>query len=379
MLQLTNESEKAQPIYNSTSNLKNGIGLPFMLEKKNNDYLTYLKPTGYRVPGYDPVKLMDDLLIRVAGNGGHIEQTFTYVDPWSAHSWLTIAQHHDYQSAQNGVPLESIVESVHDALLETPDWDKESLEVIILGPGDGKQEIRLLQKLKEGIPKLKQLYVCLVEISQELLAHAERNIVNAFKDEEDVFLLSVAGDFLHLPHYHDLFFKAPRNQRKRLIVMLGATFSNLDAELHFVRDSLAGFRTGDMFLADFGLSVYAPAHEKEQIQAKDPYLYGTQRWKKTLEDFILGPFKRHRQDHEYIEFTPILDDTFCPVKGSYCIEMRVTIVCKDSSEKNFRVHRVKRYDGKQLVKAICAEGWSTRNGWVYGSQQERALTLWQKR
>lgn len=378
MLQL---DETSQPSHknNQINELMKTQVLKVAHENEDNDYLKYLKPTGYRVSGYDSMKLMDDLRIRISGNGGKIEQSYTYIDPWSARSWLTIAHQVDYQNVQSVTPLDSVVESIHDALLETIDWDHHSLEVIVLGPGDAKQETRLLQTIKAKIPQIQKLYICLVEISKELLECAEKNITAAFKDESHVHLLSVPGDFLHLPHYNELFFKSPRNKRKRLLVMLGGTFSNLDSELEFVRNSLGGFHPGDMFLADFGLNIYAPANDKEQILSKDPYIQGNPKWKKTLEEFIIGPFRRHRDDYEYIEFTPVLDETFCPVKGSYCIEMKVTVICKDGSEKVFRAHRVKRYDGKLLVKAVCAEGWNTRNGWVYGSQQERALNLWQKR
>jgi len=349
-----------------------------MSDDCSNDYLKYLKPTGYHISGYDPFKLMNELRVRVIGNGGRIEQSLSYMDPWSARSWLSVANHPDYQNAQNGTPFHSVAESVRDTLIETPDWDKQSLEVIILGPGDCKQEIRLIQMIREQLPSIKQFYICLIEISQELLHCAESNLANAFKNESNVFVLSVPGDFTHLPQYHELFFTPYRSQRKRLLVMLGATFANLDSEIEFVRHSLGGFRTGDMLLADFGLTVYGPAHDKEQIQAKDPYLQSNNRWKSTLEEFIVGPFKRLREDYKHIDFSPTLDETFCVVKGSYCIEMKVTVTCKDESKKIFYVHRVKRYDGKQLVKAVCAEGWNTRNGWVYGSYQERALNLWQK-
>ena len=380
MLQ-SNEPNKNLPTYQSTSLLMEKQRIQPMSEKEReeNDYLTYLKPTGYQVPGYDPIKLVDELTQCVRGQGGHLEQTLTYVDPRSAQSWLTIARQQDYQNSQNGVPMESIVESIRDALLETTDWDQKSLEVVVLGPGDAHKEIRLIQGIKEGIPQLKSLYICLLEISQALLDHAERNVINAFKNEENIFLLSVPGDFRRIPRYHELFFKPPRNKRKRLIVMLGYTFSNLDSEIEFIRYSLGGFREGDMFLADYGLSIFAPAHDKEQLLEKDPYLQGTQRWRKTVEEFIVGPFKRHREDCEYIEFTPVLDHTLCIVGGSYCVELKVTAVDRDGSETNFSVHRIKRYHARQLVQAVCAEGWSNRNGWIYGPLQDRALTLWQKR
>lgn len=346
-----------------------------------NEYLSIVKPNVYTAPGYDPNKLLDELLLKVHGTGGHIEQSLNYVDPVSARAWMKIAQHQDYQAhiSQSSLPIASVVESIRDALLDSDNWDKESLEVVLLGPADAKKEIQLVKGILEEIMGLKSLYICLIDISQPLLHIAKERVASAFLEEPNIFLLGVEGDFRHLPLYRDLFYKPPRNKKTRLIVMLGYTFSNLSSEIEFVRDSLGSFRAGDMFLADFGIA-FAPAKDREQILEKDPYLQSeNHRWRKSVEEFIIGPFKRYREGCKYVEFSPMLDNTLCPVDGSYCIELRVTAVGHDESEHSFRTHRIKRYDPKKLVEAVCAEGWEVRNGWVYGPQQDRALSLWRKR
>ncbi len=198
---------------------------------QENEYLSIVKPNVYTAPGYDPNKLLDELLLKVHGPGGHIEQSLNYVDPVSARAWMKIAQHQDYQAhiSQSSLPIASVVESIRDALLDSDNWDKESLEVVLLGPADAKKEIQLVKGILEEIMGLKSLYICLIDISQPLLHIAKERVASAFLEEPNIFLLGVEGDFRHLPLYRDLFYKPPRNKKTRLIVMLGYTFSNLSS------------------------------------------------------------------------------------------------------------------------------------------------------
>lgn len=350
------------------------------MEPQINRYKRIIKPTVYRAPGFDPVGMFEELIAKVQGNGGHIEQTLSYIDSCSAYEWMKIAQQHAYQSygAETSIPYSSIAESVYDSLLDTPEWDGKSLEVILLGAGDAQKEIRLVRALLDGIPKLENLSVCLVDVSQPLLSMAERNVTKAFPKESNVDIYSVEGNFLHFQRYKDLFQDPPGTRLVRFVVLLGFTFGNLDSEIEFIRNSLGGFKKGDMFLTDFGF-VEAPASDLEGIKRKDPYVQPKNPlWKKTVGAFITCPFRKHRVNHEYVEFRPIVDNTLCVIEGSYCIELRVVVVGKDGSEHVFLPHRVKRHDAEKLVHAVCDRGWEARKGWTYDYQQKCGLYLWKR-
>jgi len=49
-------------------------------------------------PGFDPVKMIKDLALQVNGHGGHIEQSYLYMDHMSAAHWCSIAEQKDYDA-----------------------------------------------------------------------------------------------------------------------------------------------------------------------------------------------------------------------------------------------------------------------------------------
>lgn len=371
------KEEKFEYVYERASDL---VKRKYMRPVEENQYLTTIKPRGYRAPGYDPIKLLDQLHGKVTGTGGLIEQTFSYVDPMSARDWMNIVKQQDYQihTSSGSIPLNEAVDAIKLGLAEPP-WDGKTLEVVLLGAADARKEIRLIRGILDTFPELQGLYVCLLDISQPLLAVAEENVANAFKDEENVHILSVEGDFLELPRYHDLFFKPPRNEMRRIFVMLGYTFSNLKSELEFVRYSLGSFNPGDLFITDYGIA-FGPAKDKELLMEKDPYLQpNNHRWRQSFKEFIAGPLQRYRKDVEEIDFNPTLDNGLTVVDGSYCVDMSVTVISKDSSRHIFHMGRVKRYDTNKLVAAVCDQGWDQITGWTYGNSNDRGLYLWRKK
>ena len=50
--------------------------------------------------------MIKDLALQVNGHGGHIEQSYLYMDHMSAAHWCAIAEQKDYDAMQSSMPLE---------------------------------------------------------------------------------------------------------------------------------------------------------------------------------------------------------------------------------------------------------------------------------
>jgi hypothetical protein len=55
-------------------------------------------PNCWLTPEYDALKLHSELTMLLNGRGGHLEQTYLYLDPSSAAAWCSIAEQEDYTS-----------------------------------------------------------------------------------------------------------------------------------------------------------------------------------------------------------------------------------------------------------------------------------------
>ena len=89
-------------------------------------------PNCWLTPEYDALKLHNELTMQLNGRGGHIEQTYLYLDHGSAAAWCAIAEQEVYTTARNLMPLGRVAERISE--LAGP----LGLDVIGLGCGDGK-------------------------------------------------------------------------------------------------------------------------------------------------------------------------------------------------------------------------------------------------
>jgi hypothetical protein len=244
--------------------------------------------------------------------------------------------------------------------------------MIALGPGSARNEVRLVKQLlvQAGHADLR-LY--LLDISQPLLSVAYRHAAEVLADYGGA-VFAIQGNFHHLPRYGQLLYSPKRAHRRRLITMLGHTFSNLENELRFMRNSLVGFAAGDLLLIDCRLA-YASADKPEEILAKDPTLAGRrasdlrQRW----DEFLTGPFKRYGSNKCEVEIAPTLDMSGV-VPGSYGVDLRA-IVHSSEGEREFSVYYGRRYEPVQLIAAVRREGWDLVEQFSYGGDSSPCVLL----
>jgi transcriptional regulator with XRE-family HTH domain len=309
-------------------------------------------PNCWIAPGYDPLKMFIELFEILNGRGGSLEQTYAYLDHKSAVNWYQLSNLGHYAAVfREKMPLAKITERVIGTVGHA------DLDIIGLGSGDGKQEVRLVQHLltqhehlhSRGQPDLR-LY--LLDISQPLLSAAYQHAAETV-GQRGVYVCAIQGNFHHWPQYTQLHYSDERGHRRRMVCMLGNTLGNLDNEARFFQHTLIGFGPQDLLLLDVQLAQGSTDRPSE-IPKQDRLLInglqaGHQEW-------LGGPLHRYCQDARSVKFSLSLDAR-CPIPGSYAIDVLADVTYEDRRQKRFSVFRFKRYDPAKLAAVIEALGW----------------------
>ena len=330
-------------------------------------------PNCWLTPEYDALKLHNDLTLHLKGRGGHLEQTYLYLDPSSAAAWCAIAEQESYTTARNLMPLGRVAERI--AELAGP----VGLDVIGLGCGDGKDEVRLTQRLLD-LHRNRNLRLYLLDISQPLCSGAYRQAAELLADRPTVSVYAIQGNFHNLQRYTPLLHAPERSHRRRVVCMFGNTFANLQNEVMFVRNSLLGFAPGDFLLLNVPATM-APANKPAEIVHKDRRLSGQVPTdeKSPQDQHQLELLRRYIPGIKSIDIKPVLDFDACPIPGSYAADIRATVNMMSGETKQFSVLYAKRYDQELLDCKMCKEGWLPVAHWRYADEYHpRLLLLYQR-
>lgn len=330
-------------------------------------------PNCWLTPEYDALKLHNELTMQLNGRGGHLEQTYLYLDHSSAASWCAIAEQEIYTTARTLMPLGRVAERI--AELAGP----VGLDVIGLGCGDGKDEVRLSQRLLDVNRRL-NLRLYLLDISQPLCSGAYRHAAEVLSDRSSVSVYAIQGNFHNLQRYTPLLHSPERAHRRRVVCMFGNTFANLQNEIMFVRNSLLGFASGDFLLLNVPATM-APADKPEEILRHDRRFAGqiSTDEKAPQDHHQLGLLRRYIPGIKNIDIKSVLDFGACPVPGSYAADIRATVKMVSGETKQFSVLYSKRYDQEQLDCKMCHEGWTPVAQWRYAEEYHpRLLLLYQR-
>lgn len=331
-----------------------GVSASFLAYGEEATHALHIKD--WMAPGFDPLKMVRELATMVNGSGGHIEQSYKYLDAMDADNWYAFTKQPQYASFIEGVPIKLASEAVRKECCG------DALDVIGLGVGTGRHETRLLGDLiSHGHPDLR---LFLLDISQPLLSIATQQASEVLADHPEVPLCAIHGNFHQLPSYAHLF--GSQRNRRRLLCMFGYTFGNLDNEIRFLRNSLTLSEPGDLLFLDVALA-YAPADDPAAVTRKDPALAQTRTgdFQRRQEEFNTGPIRRYAVGLQDIQFSRHLDTRSCVIPGSYAIDMRATAKLKSGESKQFSVAYVKRYDDAKLANLLDQEGWEMTQTWKY--------------
>ena len=331
-------------------------------------------PNCWLAPEFDALKLHREMTMLLNGRGGHIEQTFLYLDHHSAAAWCAFAEQESYARVRSAMQLDQVAERIVDAVGNV------GLDVIGLGSGDGRDEVRLTQCLLERAPN-RNLRLYLLDISQPLCSAAYRHAAEVLGDERSVSVYAIQGNFYNLQRYTSLLHAPARSHRRRVICMFGNTFANLQNEILFVRSSLVGFAPGDLLLLTAPATM-APASEPQKILALDPRLSGRVNSGMGLsrhDEQLVNVLRRHISSVKSVDLNAVLDLDACTVPGSYAADVRATVKTVGGETKQFSVYYSKRYDREQLDCKMCKEGWAPVASWRFAEDQHpRLLLLYQR-
>jgi transcriptional regulator with XRE-family HTH domain len=313
----------------------------------------------YVAPGTDTLAMVRELEALLTGPGGHIEQTYKYLDAADAAHWCALTQQDRYSGFGEAKPLESVAAAIAE------NAGRLGLDILGLGVGTGEHEARLVGHVLAQ--ECKNLRLFLLDISQPLLSIACQRATELLSAHPTLPIIAVHGNFFQLPSYEAIF-QVP-HRRQRLFTMFGNTLGNLDNEIRFLRNSLSGAVRGDLFLLDVGIAR-APADQPEQIIANEPVLARNlpqelQRQLKLQEKFNIGPLLRYRHDLSDFEYSYSLDTTSCVIPGSYAIHMRANLKFYKGGGALFSLGYIKRYDTRKLADSLLKEGWEEIASWDY--------------
>ena len=323
-------------------------------------------------PEYDSIKMARDMVQRLNGSGGHIEQTYLYIDPASAAAWCACTEQDAWARAKAATPMHDIAKSIMEAGGTAP------FDILALGPGEAIDEVRLVQNLVDEGAKNMRLF--LLEISQPMLSAGYQHAAQVLGDVPAVGVYAIQGNFHNLPNYTQLF---EAQHRRRLVTMFGYTFSNLENEVLFLRNSLRSFTEGDLLLLD-GPKACAPTSEPEEIMRKDPRLAkalpsSLSTAQARLEEFYKGPFKRHVTGLRSIKLDTVLDLDSCAIPGSYAVDWRAYVRTDRGPDREFSIYRTKRYNPELLDACMAQYGWQQLKRWVYAEEHHpRLLSLYRR-
>ena len=319
-------------------------------------------------PEYGLFDLWLDFRRQINTEGGHIEQTYLYLDPEAAYNYIEACNHSPFMAAHRvNMPLESMASRMIDSL------DGNNLDIVALGPGDGQQESRLVRHVLDLCPQLK-IRMHLIDISHPMLNVAYKHATDSLGQSENIFIVQIQANFHNLLAYQQFFYTPAFDKRRRVFVMLGATFANIDNEVRFVRHSLGKATKGDMLLLD--LDQVRGSTEAE-IRRNDPRL---SRAPADLEKWLGGLIRRHCNGARNLTLRPELR-LDCVIPDSYAIDIVATVEVDQNEIRDISMARTKRYNLERLCQRLESEGWECVQNSPYGANTPAmsALMLFAKR
>ena len=305
-----------------------------------------LAPNWYVPPGFDAMKMLSEFTSQINGGGGAIEQTHVYLDHKSALDWIQLCNMPKYQAWRDCFPHEDTAACIRSVV------EQAGLDLIALGPGDGKTEVQLVRSiLSDGERANIRLY--LLDASQPLLGRAFRHAMDSFDDLPGMFVCAIQGNFHHLPRYMQLHYTPARSHRRRIYMMLGCTLGNLEHEPHFFQHALSGAAPGDLLVFDVEYA-FTESTNPSEIREKDPAFAApvsedVQRW-------LSGPIQRYCRDAHNVTMSLVLDVNR-PLAGSYGIQFVAKVQLLGGQTKEFTMWQVRRYQPQSLVDCLRGLGW----------------------
>ena len=337
----------------------------------DRDVASRVSPNWYVPPGFDSVQMIADLAQQLNGSGGNIEQTYVYMDHKSAFDWIALCNAPTYTAGFRDVlPFGPLVKHLREITGQV------GLDLIALGPGDGKNEVRMVQHLLE-VTDRPSIRFYLVDASQPLLSRAFKHAMDTLDDQSGVFVCAIQGNFHHLARYTQLHYTPARSHRRRVYTMFGGTLGNIEHEPQFFRNSLIAAAPGDLLVLDISLA-FASVEDPKEIWRRDPALAHSipsahERW-------LRGPLARYCIGMTDVKFSYELDMDR-PIASSYGIHFMADVSTPGNPPRRFCMWNVRRYSLPELARCLSKIGWDVVGQFPFGEKVGRpaALLIFQRR
>lgn len=318
-------------------------------------------------PDYGLFELWLDFRRQLNTEGGHIEQTYLYLEPEAAYAYLEACNHSPFMAAHHvNMPLDGLASRILAAA------DSNVLDVVALGTGDGQQEVRLVRHILDRGNRL-NLRLHLLDISHPMLNIAYKHASDSLGRFDNVFIVQIQANFHKLAAYHQFFYTPTFDKRRRVFVMLGGTFANVDNEVRFVRNSLGKATKGDMVLIDID---QVRGNTEAEIRQNDLRL---RKSPTDLDGWLGGLVRRYCSGVKSVTLRSELRHD-CVIPNSYAVDAVARIDFTKGKSRDISMARAKRYQLERLCECLAAEGWKCLETIRYGANPPpmSALLLFQK-
>lgn len=323
------------------------------------------KLNSWIAPRYHPVGMCAEMVRTLNSPGGSLEQTCLYLAPQSADDWLSLCNSERYIAEwRDSCPLDQVAARAARTL------GSAGVDVVALGAGDGKTEVRLVRHLMELMPaSAPRINLNLLDISNALLVEAQRHAEAVVGDRVDV--VTSQANFHDISRYTGLRSSARGGGRRMLYTILGYTLANLDNEVRFFSELAECATAGDLLIVDVQI-VYAPADRPDEIREKDPVILQGAPTK--YADWMTGPIRRHTVGLSTVRTETKLN-VHCLVPASYEIQFIAIARMKDGTERRYAAARRKCYEPAALAAFLDGMGWKPELMLKYGPGANKAAVL----
>ncbi|MFO0576102.1 MAG: L-histidine N(alpha)-methyltransferase [Polyangia bacterium] len=248
------------------------------------------------------------------------------------------------------------------ATLIGPHQHADPLDVLVLGTGEGREDVLLATRLLAASDPSSSLG--LVDLSEPLLTAA---YVHASESLPHVAVWALLADLEELSSHADLL---SLSGRQRVIVLLGGTLGELEDELRFLRYGLAFCGAGDVLVLDLPLSSgeSQKARWARQGEAAQRRLDEAKPWLAAA----LAPYA----GGEPIEWTLRLDPD-AALLGSYAWSA-VALFPGESPPREIELWRCKHYQPASVSGRLGALGWEQVAACRYGEALPGELQVYRR-
>lgn len=319
--------------------------------------------------GFDPLGMHAEMKQILNSSGGALEQSHVYLDYESAQDWLDLCDSPGYVAMYRyAFPHREAAKRLAQLV------GKAGMDLIMLGPGDGKTEVQFAQHVL-GETEDSALRVYLLDASQPLLNRAYAHAVEMLGRNPRVTLWPMQGTFFQLARYKVLNAAPYQMHRRRVYTIFGNTIANLDNEASFLRSSFSGAVKGDVLIFDADHAYTKDVQDPGKIRASDPAFLAPIRAE--FERWLVGPVWRHCPTAQPISMSLRVDADRL-IAGSYGFQF-VASIKHAQSTREFILWNVRRYNLDKLSELVQRLGWAEVGRFAFSStERPRSLLMFQK-